>query len=215
MTICPSASPLHDVHVGLADVGLETLRRNRPERGQLPGLLHPWRKFGDPVEQLLSRKRGGHPFQGYDSERIVAVGIRRFAGEPAQFVFDLPATSFGGAFPVVFIHQRHGRRPESGACIVCRGARHTGRPGRGVGVVLDRNRPRFGEEHRPEPLRISFARIGDGAPGGDVRRAFEAELAAFDDGRVDQAVALEHVDGAFEPGDVAFDDVFGSGAATA
>ncbi len=46
-------------------------------------------------------------------------------------------------------------------------------------------------------------------------RAFEAELAAFDDGRVDQAVALEHVDSAFEPGDVPFNDVFGSGAATA
>ena len=43
----------------------------------------------------------------------------------------------------------------------------------------------------------------------------ELELAGLDGCRVDQAVALEHVDGAFEPGDVAFNDVFGSGAATA
>ena len=84
-----------------------------------------------------------------------------------------------------------------------------------VGVALDRDRTRFEDELHGERLRLSVTRVKQVVHRGRSGGTAEAELTRFHDGRVDQAVLLEQVDGAFEPGDVAFDDVFGLRAATA
>ena len=84
-----------------------------------------------------------------------------------------------------------------------------------VGVALDRDRTRFEDELHGERLRLSVARVEQVVHRGRSGGTAETEFTRFHDGRVDQAVLLEQVDGAFKPGDVAFDDVFGLRAATA
>ena len=210
----PLGIVLHNVDVGLADVGLELLFGRGFQLGQFLGLLHLGRELGDFVQGFLSRKFVGPVGHQYHAEEIVAVVVDCRKSQLLELLFDGLAAFVGRSLVAVFLDQGAAGYRIGVAGVV--GRRSGGMADLCVlGVALDRNIARFEDELHGECLRLSLARVEQVMYGRRPGVAPELELAAFDDGRVDQAVALVQVDRSLEPGDVAVDDVFGLVAATA